>query len=207
MSRPRAAPVLPAHRWAGLSRRQRIARRAARWWRGARWWLGLALILAAMSQFQRLPLTGVGAWLFPRPGRTMAPPAVREAVSQSFRRCGDGGLGPNCVSDGDTFVMGPRRIRVAGVDAPELHPARCPEEARLGEAAAAALLAWLNAGPFELTAASANAYDEYGRELRDAVRVGADGKRKSLAEALVKTGTVRVFLRGQRGTWCVGARR
>ena len=169
----------------------------------ARWWLGLALILAAMSQFQRLPLTEAGAWLFPRPDRTIAPHAVREVVSQSFRRCGDGGHGPNCVIDGDTFVMGQRRIRVAGVDAPELHPARCPEEARLGKAAAAALLGWLNAGPFELTAASANAYDEYGRELRDAVRTGADGKRESLADALVKTGTVRVFTRGQRRTWCV----
>ena len=81
-------------------------------------------------------------------------------------------------------------------------PARCPAEAALGEAAAQALLRWLNAGPFELIAKSTTAYDEYGRELRDAVRVGADGKRESLAEAMVATRTVRVFLRGQRGTWC-----
>lgn len=63
-----------------------------------------------------------------------------------------------------------------------------------------------NDGPFNLAAQNATAYDEYGRELRDAVRVGADGKRETLAVALVKAGTVRVFLRGARGSWCGGVR-
>src|SRR5262245_55843696 len=32
----------------------------------------------------------------------------------------------NCVVDGDTFYLGRDPIRIADIDAPEMHPSRCP---------------------------------------------------------------------------------
>lgn len=42
--------------------------------------------------------------------------------------------GPTSI-DGDTFGIGGQRIRIIGIDAPEIHPPRCLDEARLGLAA------------------------------------------------------------------------
>ena len=76
--------------------------------------------------------------------------AAPERVAQRFTRCGPG-RGQACVIDGDTFKLGQRKIRIVGIDAPETHPANCPEEARLGEAATAELMRLLNQGPFVMT--------------------------------------------------------
>ena len=53
-------------------------------------------------------------------------------VQASFSYCSIGG-GTNCVVDGDTFWIGGEKVRIAGIDAPETHPPRCDDEARLGE--------------------------------------------------------------------------
>ena len=72
-----------------------------------------------------------------------------------------------CVIDGDTFKLGERKVRIIGIDAPETHPARCAEEARLGEAATAKLQQLLNQGPFEMVAPIyRDMHDRYGRDLR-----------------------------------------
>ena len=55
-----------------------------------------------------------------------------ERISEHFSRCGPG-RSYACVIDGDTFKLGQRKVRIIGIDAPETHPANCPEEARLGE--------------------------------------------------------------------------
>src|SRR5438128_1931962 len=51
------------------------------------------------------------------------------------------------VIDGDTFDLNGTRIRVAGIDAPETHPSRCPEEAALGAAATQKLAELLRGRP------------------------------------------------------------
>ena len=51
-----------------------------------------------------------------------------------FTRCGTGNS-TNCVVDGDTLRIGARRIRLIGIDAPELHSPACPTEAAQAEAA------------------------------------------------------------------------
>ena len=83
------------------------------------------------------------------------PPALLssepERVSETFSRCGIG-RAHACVIDGDTFKLGKRKVRIIGIDAPETHPARCPQEARLGEQATARLRELLNQGPFEMVA-------------------------------------------------------
>ena len=129
------------------------------------------------------------------------PTGPKEIITAKFVRCGQRGSGA-CVPDGDTLIIGPRRIRIIGIDAPELHPARCPAEAAKGEAAASALLALVNQGPFSLAGPSPVVRDEYGRELRHLLRGRADGSVQSIADDLVATGTVRPYLRGPRDPWC-----
>jgi hypothetical protein len=87
-----------------------------------------------------------------------------EPISAHFTRCGPG-RGHACVIDGDTFKIGQRKVRIIGIDAPEVH-ARCPTEARLAEQATARLQALLNQGPFEMVGRFDEMTDRYGRDLR-----------------------------------------
>ena len=83
-----------------------------------------------------------------------------ERVAEPFSRCGPG-RAHACVIDGDTIKIGPRKIRIIGIDAPETHPARCPEEARAGEAATAELQRLLNQGPYTMTGRIGDGHDRY----------------------------------------------
>lgn len=115
-------------------------------------------------------------------------------LRRSFGLCHRGG-GTNCVVDGDTFLIDGERVRIADIDAPETHPPRCAEEARLGNAATRRLQALLNSG--ELTLASADRdTDRYGRRLRI---VGLDGR--SVGGMLVGEGLAREWT-GHRQPWC-----
>lgn len=111
-----------------------------------------------------------------------------------FGLCHSGG-GTNCVVDGDAFWMDGAKIRIADIDAPETHPSRCAEEARLGDAATERLQALLNAGPFELASADRES-DRYGRKLRFVTSAG-----QSVGETLVAEGLARPW-EGQRRPWC-----
>lgn len=122
--------------------------------------------------------------------------AVRsEAMSAGeFTICHTGG-GVNCVVDGDTAWIAGVKVRVADIDAPETHPPRCPEEARLGALATGRLAEIMNMGPFELVV-HGPAQDRYGRQLRILVRDG-----RSLGVQLVKEGLARRW-EGARRPWC-----
>lgn len=123
-----------------------------------------------------------------------------ERVAVQFTRCGRG-RGQACVVDGDTFKLGQRKIRIVGIDAPETHPANCPEEARLGEAATAELMRLLNQGPFTMTGRIDNARDRYGRDLRVITRTRPDGTSQSIAEDMRTSGLARRYL-GSKSSWC-----
>ena len=173
--------VLPTHRWQGTSR-------AARWWRAWRWWLALALLLAGWWAIRAY-------WLVEPPLK-----GTPQAVSAAFHRCGQG-KGPNCVVDGDTFIMTQRHIRITGIDAPEIGTkARCPVEATKAEVAANELLRLLNQGPFTMQASQDGLRDEYGRELMSVTRPGPPVQ--DLAKALIAGGTVRRYEFGPRQPWC-----
>jgi len=116
------------------------------------------------------------------------------AARIAFGLCHSGG-GTDCVVDGDTFRMGGVRIRLADIDAPETHPPRCPEEARLGAAATRRLQALLNQGPVTLERAGRDT-DRYGRKLRIVTRGGV-----SLGDRLVDEGLARRW-EGRRLPWC-----
>ena len=189
--------VLPAHRWQGISR-------ARRFWRALRPWLGTALLIAVTGYWfggpQRIVPTAVPTVL-PSVMPSVMPGGAGEVIAGPFSRCGTG-RAANCVIDGDTVVIGRRIIRVMGIDAPETHPARCPQEAQLGEAATLQLLALVNQGPFTLAGPVPPARDEYGRELRRLLRGRADGSVQVLADDMVASRSARAYLRGPRQPWC-----
>ena len=110
-----------------------------------------------------------------------------------FGLCHSGG-GTDCVVDGDTFRFAGEKYRIADIDTPETHPARCPQEAALGDAATQRLQAWLNQGAFSLESADRDT-DRYGRKLRIVTRGGA-----SVGEALIGEGLARPW-EGKRRPW------
>lgn len=120
--------------------------------------------------------------------------ATRDALSARFSLCHSGG-GSNCVVDGDTFWFAGEKYRIADIDTPETHPARCAEEAELGDAATARLHEWLNAGAFSMESAGRDV-DRYGRKLRVVMRDG-----ESVGSVLVADGLARPW-EGRRRPWC-----
>ena len=123
-----------------------------------------------------------------------------ERVTEHFTRCGIG-RGHACVIDGDTFKIGERRVRIIGIDAPETHPARCQEEARLGEDATAKLQELLNQGAFEMVAPIYGSHDKYGRDLRTVQRRLPDGSLQSIAEDMRTSGLAHRSA-GFKTAWC-----
>lgn len=100
-----------------------------------------------------------------------------------------------CVVDGDTFWLQGEKIRIADINAPETHGAKCDYEQRLGDAATRRLITLLNAGPFELQTGNRDR-DKYGRELRTVERHGL-----SLGSVLVAEGLAETW-KGKRSEWC-----
>jgi len=100
-----------------------------------------------------------------------------------------------CVVDGDTFWLDGEKVRIADINAPETHSARCAYEQALGDAATRRLIALLNAGPFELAPYQRDR-DRYGRLLRIVLRGG-----HSLGAQLVSEGLSEPW-RGRRSDWC-----
>lgn len=125
-------------------------------------------------------------------GRTEAGSAP--AVRASFGYCYRGG-GTDCVVDGDTFYIGGEKVRIAGIDAPETHPPRCADEAKLGNEATEKLHALLNSGAVTMTSIDRDR-DVYGRLLRN---VAVDGQ--DVGEAMISAGVARDYGRGRR-PWC-----
>lgn len=123
------------------------------------------------------------------------PASPAAAARPVFGLCHQGG-GTNCVVDGDTIWLDGQKIRIADIDTPETHPARCPQEARLGKAATRRLQELLNQGPFDLRTPR-RATDRYGRQLRVLERDGV-----SLGMILVREGLARPYKGGKRQPWC-----
>jgi len=98
------------------------------------------------------------------------------------------------VIDGDTFDLNGTRIRVAGIDAPETHPARCAEEARLGAAATQKLAELLRGRPLWISGLRT---DRYGRSV-GMVRVNGE----DVADAMISAGLARNYDGKQRQSWC-----
>lgn len=170
---------------------------------------------AAPAHFRRQPKRRFGLWLLLVAGGGFAgtlvalqsgsqfPDAVAglsriatpaDTLSARFGFCHSGG-GRNCVVDGDTFWFAGEKYRLADIDTPETHPARCAEEAALGAAATDRLRDWLNDGAFSLEPVDRDT-GPYGRKLRVVTRNGA-----SAGMTLVDEGLARPW-EGRRRPWC-----
>lgn len=141
--------------------------------------LGFALFLAALVLFaifddETSPETANAA---PYPP---AAPVLGETIS---------------VYDGDTIRLGDERIRIVGLDTPELgHRAQCQEEAVAAEQAKQALAGEIASGNVEL---HRQGTDRYGRTL---ARVTVDGR--DVADTLIAQGLARPYGGGRREGWC-----
>lgn len=99
------------------------------------------------------------------------------------------------VYDGDTIRLGDERIRIVGLDTPELgHRAQCQEEAVAAEQAKQALIAEFARGNVAL---ERQGTDRYGRTL---ARVTVDGR--DVADTLIAQGLARPYAGGRRDGWC-----
>ncbi|MEM9050280.1 MAG: thermonuclease family protein [Pseudomonadota bacterium] len=100
----------------------------------------------------------------------------------------------NCVVDGDTVWLGGEKIRLAGIDAPEVHDPKCGRtELDLGYAATARLAELLSAEPIVIYRIGT---DRYGRTLADITAGGHD-----VGTLLVAEGMARNWPDGPR-FWC-----
>ena len=140
-------------------------------------------------------LLAVGALLDPALIAPFGTLAASERVTATFTSCGPG-RGPACVIDGDTFKLGDRKIRITGIDAPELAEPRCPAEAALARRSADRLRALLNQGPFDMVAHRLHRQDRHGRNLMVVKRGGA-----SIGGQLIDEGLAHRYIGSKRG-WC-----
>jgi endonuclease YncB( thermonuclease family) len=111
-----------------------------------------------------------------------------------FGLCSEGGL-TNCAASGDSFYLGGKTVRIAGIEAPQLYGAACPREAELGRRSALKLQAILNSGELELTKVGQD-LDRYGLLLRN---VAVDGK--DVGHSMTSAGLARGIGDTTR-TWC-----
>lgn len=121
--------------------------------------------------------------------------APAERVTSQFTACGPS-RGSACVIDGDTFKLGDRRIRITGIDAPELLAPQCAGEEALARRSADRLLELLNKGEFEMVAHRFQRQDRHGRELRVVKRDG-----QSIGRALIDEGLAHRYI-GSKWSWC-----
>jgi endonuclease YncB( thermonuclease family) len=102
-----------------------------------------------------------------------------------------------CVVDGDTFWLAGQKVRIADINAPETHGARCASELQRGYKATARLIELLNAGPFDMVS-DTRPFDRCGRRPITVSRHG-----KSIGLQLVGEGLAEAW-KGRRSDWCSG---
>jgi micrococcal nuclease len=148
-------------------------------------------VLATQYAMKQGPTTS--SELLPVAANTLASSVTSTSVR--FELCGSG-TRTNCVVDGDTIWYGGVKIRLASIDAPELHDYKCPSEKELGERSKRRLLELMNAGPFVVVSSGNRDADKYGRKLRDIRRGG-----RSLGDILIAEGLASRW-EGQHHVWC-----
>ena len=144
------------------------------------------------TRITRLPggrwaaLAAAGFWILG------VPPQPAFADTARFEICGSGKR-HTCIVDGDTVWLRGEKIRLEGIDAPELSRPGCRHEAALAAEARSQLAVILNSNRWVLTR---NGKDRYGRTLgRFHIGKGTAGG------ILVKAGLARVWT-GRRMPWC-----
>jgi endonuclease YncB( thermonuclease family) len=153
---------------------------------------GLLFPIAAVALASLGALWGSGTFSERQQERTVAGATTSSGLV--FGLCSQGGV-RNCVQSGDSFYLGGKTVRIAGIEAPQLYGAACPKEAELGRTSAIKLQQILNSGELELTKADED-LDRYGLLLR---HVSVDGA--SVAQAMVAARMARE-IGDSTHSWC-----
>jgi endonuclease YncB( thermonuclease family) len=143
---------------------------------------GLFLPVAAVLAAIGLSIWGSGMLERAKSPRTAATATTSRGLV--FGLCNEGGL-TNCVASGDSFYLGGKTVRVAGIEAPQLYGAACPKEATLGRKSAAKLQGLLNSGELEMMKVGQD-LDRYGLLLRNVAVDGKDVGRTMVAAGLAR---------------------
>jgi endonuclease YncB( thermonuclease family) len=114
-------------------------------------------------------------------------PSTDRIAATHFPVCGSGKR-RTCVVDGDTFWFNGEKIRLAGIDAPEIQ-GKCSSEKRLAARATQRLSQILSRQPFSM---ERSGVDRFGRTLADMEEVG---------NILVREGLARRWT-GHKEVWC-----
>lgn len=139
------------------------------------------------------PDAGRPAGLIPAAVRPNSP-VVMNGRQTKFYLCGTAKQ-DDCVIAGDSFMFHGQKIRLAGIEVPDMDKPRCEAERIKGSDAELRVRAFLDSGPFELVAAGAEDADSRGQKIRSVMRNGI-----SLSDILVREGLARKP--GAKGGWC-----
>jgi endonuclease YncB( thermonuclease family) len=102
----------------------------------------------------------------------------------------------DCVVSADRFVFHGEKIRLVGVEVPDIKKPRCEAERIKASDAKLRVRAFLDSGPFDLVSWQDNDAQVEGHKLRDVTRNG-----RSLADVLVNEGLAKRPGQG-KGGWC-----
>jgi micrococcal nuclease len=157
--------------------------------------LALTAVLAASAPLSRPGLSPPAAVPLPQvPPPEPSGPAPRQSIPAELIRIIDGDtLEVRALIWLDQHVV--TRVRLRGVDAPEIDP-RCPEENRRAAAATGALRELLSGRPLHLTDIGR---DKFGGRVVARVIAGAAG---DVGEAMLAAGHARPYAGGRRERRC-----
>ena len=134
------------------------------------------------------------AGIVPAVVRPDAPVAPDGRYQAKFYLCGTAKQ-DDCVIAADSFMFHGQKIRLAGIEVPDMDKPRCEAERIKGSDAELRVRAFLDSGPFDLVAAGADDADSRGQKIRAVMRNGI-----SLSDILVREGLARKP--GAKGGWC-----
>jgi endonuclease YncB( thermonuclease family) len=144
------------------------------------------------------------------PPAPVGKPGLDVARSEPAARSGDGLAGSynakfflcgtakqdDCVVSADRFVFHGEKIRLVGVEVPDIKKPHCEAERIKASDAKLRVRAFLDSGPFDLVSWQGNDAEVEGHKLRDVTRNG-----RSLADVLVNEGLAKRPGQG-KGGWC-----
>jgi endonuclease YncB( thermonuclease family) len=130
-----------------------------------------------------------------RSGGALAGEGAAGAYEAKFFLCGTAKQ-DDCVVSADRFVVHGQKIRLVGIEVPDINKPHCEAERIKASDAKLRVRAFLDSGPFDLITWKGNDAQVEGHQLRDVTRNG-----RSLADVLVNEGLAKRPGLG-KGGWC-----
>jgi micrococcal nuclease len=141
-------------------------------------------LLPVVAVLLAIALSLWGSGVLEKPSNSAASGSRTTSSGLVFGLCSAGGL-TNCVASGDSFYLGGKTVRLAGIEAPQLYGAACPKESALGRTSAARLQELLNSGPLVMTKVGPD-LERYGLLLRNIAVDGRDVGEVMVGERLAR---------------------